>query len=276
MNPQELMQNPYAWAVLSICTIVALIFAVYTWIVGKKKKELSCFRNTFEVVKGGKSVVPKLSLSYDGQAIDDLTVTKYAIWNSGNEVLNWSDIVAASSLQVKCNDNAKILDAQILVRSDETNIFEIIEKKDNCVKINFDYANVDDGVILQILHTGEAADFNIECKIKGGKKLRNLNHNIKKKNRNPKKSKMVLVILMGIDVLLVCVMSVFMVLENAGVISNETLRGISFLDSAKGDTLCMIVLFVLVGVMLIMYWTLLKELYYLGIPAKLRKGIEIE
>lgn len=181
MNIQGLMENPYAWAVLSICTIVALIFAVYTWIVGKKKMELSCFHNTFRVVKAGKSVIPKLRLSYEGQAIDDLTVTKYVIWNSGNEVLNRSDIVRVCPLQIVCDDNAQILDAQIIVQSDETNAFKILEKKDKCVKLEFDYANVDDGIILQILHTGDVTDINVECRIKGGKELRNLNHNIKKK-----------------------------------------------------------------------------------------------
>lgn len=184
MNLQELMQSPYAWAVLSICTIAALIFAIYTWIVSKKKKELSCFNNTFKVVKAGKSLVPKLELSYDGKAINDLTITKYAIWNSGNEVLNWADIVAASPLQISCNDNILILDVQILVQSDETNMFKIIEKKDNCVKISFDYMNVHDGIILQILHTGEVTDLNVECRIKGGKKLKNLNSNTKKEIKN--------------------------------------------------------------------------------------------
>ena len=252
MNIQGLMENPYAWAVLSICTIVALIFAVYTWIVGKKKMELSCFHNTFRVVKAGKSVIPKLSLSYEGQAIDDLTVTKYVIWNSGNEVLNRSDIVQVCPLQIVCDDNAQILDAQIIVQS----------------------ANVDDGIILQILHTGDVTDINVECRIKGGKELRNLNHNIKKKNRNYNINKRILIILMGVDVLLVCAMSVFLVLERVGIMAKETLRKIMFFDGVISDTFFIMMLLILVGVLLIMYVRLVKKVFYIGIPAKLRKNIE--
>ena len=274
MNIQGLMENPYAWAVLSICTIVALIFAVYTWIVGKKKMELSCFHNTFRVVKAGKSVIPKLSLSYEGQAIDDLTVTKYVIWNSGNEVLNRSDIVQVCPLQIVCDDNAQILDAQIIVQSDETNAFKILEKKDKCVKLEFDYANVDDGIILQILHTGDVTDINVECRIKGGKELRNLNHNIKKKNRNYNINKRILIILMGVDVLLVCAMSVFLVLERVGIMAKETLRKILFFDGVISDTFFIMMLLILVGVLLIMYVRLVKKGFYIGIPAKLRKNIE--
>ena len=274
MNIQELMENPYAWAILSICTIVALIFAVYTWIVGKKKMELSCFYNTLWVVKAGKSVIPKLSLSYEGQAIDDLTVTKYVIWNSGNEVLNRSDIVRVCPLQIVSDGNAQILDAQIIVQSDVTNAFKILEKKDKCVKLEFDYANVGDGIILQILHTGDIADINVECKIKGGNKLRNLNHNIKKKNRNYNINKRLLIILMGVDVLMVCVMSVFFVLGRVGIIAKETLQEIIFFDGVINDTFFIMMLLILVGVVLIKYVRLVKKVFYIGIPAKLRKNIE--
>lgn len=275
MNLYELMQNPYAWAVLSICTIAALLFAVYTWCVGKKKKEFSCFYNTFAIVKAGKSIVPKLSLSYDGKSIDDLTVTKYAIWNSGNEVLNWADIVVASPLQIICNDKAKILDAKILVQSDETNMFKIIDKKDNCAKVVFDYANVDDGIILQILHTGEASDLNVECRIKGGKKLKNLNHK-KKKDKDYKKQRKKSVILMGADVCLVCVCYVFMVLAEFGIISKESLNGIFFVDSTINGIFMLIMLLILIIIMLILYAITLKRVFYIGIPTKLRKNIEYD
>lgn len=144
--------------------------------------------------------MPKLGLSYDGKAVNDLTITKYAIWNSGNEVLNWDDIVVASPLQISCNNNSLILDAQILVQSDETNMFKIIEKKDNGVKISFDYMNVNDGIIIQILHTEEVADLNVECRIKGGKKLKNLNYNAKKGNKKLRRTKKMSVLFLGVDI----------------------------------------------------------------------------
>ena len=38
---KELMNNPYAWLFLSLITIFSFAFAIYTWIAGKKAKELS-------------------------------------------------------------------------------------------------------------------------------------------------------------------------------------------------------------------------------------------
>lgn len=38
---EKLMSNPYAWLILSLCSIFSLLFAIYTWIVGRKITEIS-------------------------------------------------------------------------------------------------------------------------------------------------------------------------------------------------------------------------------------------
>ena len=80
MELEKLMYNPYAWAILAICTIAAFLFAIYSWFANKKKKEFSCFYNTLKIVIAGKNIVPQLTLLYKGNDIDDLTITKYAIF----------------------------------------------------------------------------------------------------------------------------------------------------------------------------------------------------
>lgn len=276
MNLENLMQNPYAWAILSLCTIVAFIFGIYTWIAGKKKKEISCFNNTFEVVKAGKSLVPKLELSYEGKEINDLTITKYAIWNSGNEVLNIADIVV-ESLQITCNNDTQILDARILVQSDETNMFKIIDKKNNCVKISFDYMDINDGIILQILHTGEAVELKVECKIKGGKKLKNLNHNTRKNDKYIMRTKKLSIILLGIDVFLLYMLSTLIILCEAGIISKEILKKtFLFRYTLNNNTVFIILLLILLAFVLASYWIVLKRTFYIGIPIKLRKNMEYD
>lgn len=272
MNIKKLMENPYAWAVLSMCTIVALIFAIYTWFAGKKKKEISYFKSTFKVVKAGKSVIPKLDLLYDGQNIDDLTITKYAIWNSGNEVLNWSDIVIVSPLRIICN-NAKILDVQIIEQSDETNAFKILDKKDNYVKIEFDYVNINDGIVIQILHTGDAADIDVDCRIKGGRKPRNFNHNLKKNSKKNKKHKIIAITAMGIDVFMIWAMSFFLIAEKIGIITEKTLKNTAFFSDSINDTFGIILLLILAVIILITYIKLIKRTFYIGVPIKLRKNI---
>ena len=96
---------------------------------------------------------------------------------------------------------------------------------------------------------------------------------LRKKNRNYNINKRMLTILMGADVLLICVMSVSLVLERVGIIAKETLRENMIFDGVISDTFFVIML-ILVGVLLIMYVRLVKKVFYIGIPAKLRKNVE--
>ena len=57
---KELMNNPYAWLFLSLITIFSFAFAIYTWIAGKKAKELSNDYLSNDIIKQGKQPISKL------------------------------------------------------------------------------------------------------------------------------------------------------------------------------------------------------------------------
>lgn len=46
MGIKSLMNNPYAWVILSVCTIMSFVFGIYTWFAGKRKKEFSYISNS--------------------------------------------------------------------------------------------------------------------------------------------------------------------------------------------------------------------------------------
>ena len=175
MNLEELMDNPYAWLILSVCTVFSVIYAIYAGVKGKEKKEISYIVNTHEIVQAGKNMIPEFQISYRGQTIDDLTVTRFAIWNSGNRLLNSNDIVDTKPLSITSNDDGPhILDASIIKRSEESNKFTIDKKSAHCAELQFDYIDKQDGIIVQILHTGSAKNISLSTLIKGGKKLKNV------------------------------------------------------------------------------------------------------
>lgn len=57
MNLEELMDNPYAWLILSVCTVFSVIYAIYAGVKGKEKKEISYIVNTHEIVQAGKNMI---------------------------------------------------------------------------------------------------------------------------------------------------------------------------------------------------------------------------
>lgn len=171
---KNMMGSPIAWGILSLFAVFSALFAVYTWIAGKKKKQFSLVCKTNEVIASGKSKIEKLFIQYDGEKIENLSVTKFYIWNSGNEVINKSDIVGSRPLSIICSEPASILDAQIIKANEETNAFSIDETNNQRVIFDFDYVDQGDGFVVQILHTGQAIDLDLDCKIKGGKEIRDI------------------------------------------------------------------------------------------------------
>ena len=270
----EMMKNPYAWAVLSICTIAALIFAMYTWFAGKRKKEISYYKDSYEIVKAGNSLIPELKLFYQEKEIEDLIVTKFAIWNSGNEVLNWSDIVEVKPLRVFSNDDkTNILDVKIIGQSDETNMFVVDIQEETTAKIKFDYANVNDGIVLQVMHTGKVNTIEFDGKIKGGKKLKCMNKVDKKINY--KKSKKIMIIMSGIMVILCILMTVIVLVIEWNIIPKEALQ-IS-ISSRKREMISIgssIILIISIIAVCFSYLQLLKKTYHIDIPTKIRNIIE--
>lgn len=174
----ELMGNPVAWIMLSLCTIFSVIFAIYTWIVGYKRKEISVDYSSNDIIKQGRQPIPKLDIKFDDKSIQDLTSTIFYIWNSGNDIINVQDIVTTKGLKIR-SDRRQILDAQVIKQSDESNAFIVSKCTSEIVDIEFDYIDSGEGVKLQVLHTGSGNELFVECKIKGGKAMRNC-RNLKK------------------------------------------------------------------------------------------------
>ena len=168
---EELMNNPYAWLVLSLCTIISFMFAIYTWIAGRKIKEISVDYFSNDIIKQGKNPIPKLDVKFDGKSIRDLTSTTFYIWNSGNDVINCEDVVE-KNLKIRCKSEA-ILDVQIIKQSDDSNNFSVDSFTATDIDLNFDYMDGGEGVRIQVLHAGSSNDLSVGCKIKGGRSIRN-------------------------------------------------------------------------------------------------------
>ena len=182
---KNMMGSPLAWGILSLIAIFSALFAIYTWIAGKKKKQFSLVCKTNEVIASGKSKIDKLFIQYDGDTIENLSITKFYIWNSGNEVINKSDIVNSRPLSIIGSEPVSILDAQIIKANEETNAFSIADIKKQRVAFDFDYVDQGDGFVVQILHTGQAIDLDLDCKIKGGKETRDISF-IERKRKESK------------------------------------------------------------------------------------------
>ncbi len=278
---EKLMDSPIAWAVLSILTIVSFVYAIITQHINKEKKEFSYIQKSNTLLHKKKGKFDKLSVSYNGQEIEDLCVSRFTIWNSGNKTLNENDMVTSKELTVTALGDNKILDVELIVCSEETNNFftQIIDE--HTVKIFFEYADKKDGAVIQIIHTGTDKSLKIECKIKGGKPIKNfVNETVPNAIRKYVRQDL----LDKITVVISCIMMIFlffMAVASTIAIFNTDLQHILFVSKEANKTqpfepqntaIIMSIIFWVYGLLLsALFIPTFKKKFDIGIPKALKK-----
>lgn len=154
--------------------ILGISSSVITYIKSKKSKRPTYIVRTINLMTKRIKNINILEVLYAGENISNLSVTKIAFWNAGKETIDQSDIADKSPMKIEIKPEYKMLDANILFQKNESNDFnlELSEDKKN-ISINFDYLDYKEGVVIQILHTGnENEDISISGSIKTVKAIK--------------------------------------------------------------------------------------------------------
>ena len=274
MTLQSLMQNPLAWLILSICSIAAFLFAIVTWLIGRNKKNI-CFRkHSYNLIKNGKTLLPDLVVQYKHKSILDLSITRFAIWNGGNDVINCDDVVISKPLTIySSNENTVLLNTNIITQSDETNNFVLREASEKQSIIDFDYVNPKEGVVIQLIHTGSINNIVFSCKIKGGKEIKREN-----KPRKPRKiDRKALTSIIIIGTLLITILTLLVDASVLGIIPREIAR-ILLETKQDGSIIVPMVVMLNISTIITLFLTYLwaDMVFNLYIPSKLRKDYNFE
>ena len=177
---EALKSSNFVWAFLAICTFIGVPLSIYAIISGKRKKQFSYAKTTYQVLSEGKSPIKKLKFSYGDTPIKDLTVTRFTIWNSGKGAIKSENLHKKLPLCIKNSENVQILDASIVAASDENVGFDLMNSEekanldcidDNDIVIKFYCAAEKDGVVVQIIHCGNSDELTPTVNIIDGKKM---------------------------------------------------------------------------------------------------------
>ena len=276
---ESLKQSPILWIILTACTILsvpAFIYSIFISFKNDRKRQLSADKASIILVRHGLNIIEKLSLQYDGKSIDDLTITRFVIWNSGNKTIRMEDIARNVPLCIKAIEPASILDAEIIGESDEANGFNLSYVSSNEVRLNFEYIEPQDGIVLHVLHTGLQADLFVDCRIIGGKLImksskKNAAQNEDKEQRI-KKLRRRIVILRSIQLFLIILVPVLFYLIKNNVIPYEwLLEGPSQSKDGGYGILSILICSMAVIALISMYIYSFRKAFHLKYPSKLRK-----
>jgi predicted ATP-dependent endonuclease of OLD family len=144
---------------LSILAFIIGVIGVLYTIVSKKEKSPCYDITSNNIIRDFMGVFKQLEINYSNQEIKNFTVTKIVFWNKGRETIDKEDVVNADPISIHIKDGYNILDHDIIGKNEKTNNFSLSESSDkSSINIDFDYIDKNNGIVIQILHTGKSSE----------------------------------------------------------------------------------------------------------------------
>ena len=162
-------ENPYWTAAGLLATFIALIIAVITPIIQRRKKRIFFSFSNTPLVSRDVAKINGIEILFQGKPVEQVSVSSIHIWNGGNTIITQDDFYKGHELLLKPRDKISILGVDLLKQSEET-----IECKTQCSDVNvalsFQALEKRDYISLNLYYTGNADTvFELRGKIKEGK-----------------------------------------------------------------------------------------------------------
>lgn len=148
--------------------VFGIIIAVVFYYKGKRLKNPTFSIRSFNLVKDFSKKLANLEVFYSGDKVENLTVSKVAFWNDGNETIRQDDIASSDHLKININDKYVLYDVEVLASTNKANQFNIHKENNISALITFEYLDPNDGAVIQVTHSGLLSeDITITGTIKG-------------------------------------------------------------------------------------------------------------
>lgn len=143
--------------------VFGAIFTVFTFIKNKRKKTLCYFNNSINIISESFQKVGDVEVYYKSNKIESLTITKFAIWNDGNDTIKSNDQANSDKIHIIGKENTKIYKAELIYSSDTINNIHIsnaalFETDNDEIRFDFEYLEPKQGGVIKLTHTGESSD----------------------------------------------------------------------------------------------------------------------
>lgn len=145
-------------SIFGVFGAIGTIFAIFSWIRYRKFKRVAYLLRTSKIIEK-KNEIPQLRVIYGNEIVENLSLSRIAVFNDGNDVIDSSDMSRNDPLRIVIPKNFRILDARLFYVTSEANSFSLqISREENAVRINFDYLNRGDGCVVEIFYDSTVSD----------------------------------------------------------------------------------------------------------------------
>lgn len=129
----DLMNSPYIWVILSVCTLLGVLSLIYA-IITRSYKEISYYHLKQNVIANNLEKIVGLECRFRGTTINSISVIRVILWNSGNDCIDNNEIIRPISVSVI--GDGKILGTEIVKYPEESNCFQF-SIEDGSLNITF-------------------------------------------------------------------------------------------------------------------------------------------
>lgn len=160
------MEN-YIGYVIGVIGIIAAIVGYYK----SKKIKIPFVITKTQNILDLPDTISELELYYSKRKIQNLSITKIAFFNAGNETIEFDDVSNIDPILIKIPKDVILLNYKIGELSRTAINFKAILNNNN-LKVEFDFLDKSDGAIIKLLHTKLTdEDIKLEGTIKGASKI---------------------------------------------------------------------------------------------------------
>lgn len=170
----ELLNNYSLKDAISLfLTIISIITAIFFYLKGKKSKIPTYILRTISLVQEKIQKIETVKILYSGNKVDNLSISKIAIWNAGKDTIDHKDIAQNNPIRLIIEENYLFLEANIIYQKNLSNNFNIsLSDNNKYIDITFDYFDYEEGIVLQVFHTGNTSkNITLMGQVKSVKKI---------------------------------------------------------------------------------------------------------
>ena len=139
-----------------ILGIVGVFLAFVFYFRGQRIRQPVFRTRTFHLVEEKLTKIQALKILYHDHPIENLSLTRVAIWNRGSEPIRSIDVADTDKLRITIESESKLLGAQIHSVISPTNCFSIEpDLERGIVNISFDFFQRNEGLVVDVYHTGK-------------------------------------------------------------------------------------------------------------------------
>ena len=138
--------------------VAGILLAVFFYFKSRRVKAPLWSIRTINLISDRVQKFPLLSITYGSSAVQNLSLSKVALWNGGTDVIKREDCAPADRLRIEADGEAQILDVALL-ESNPTSCQASAKLSDDRKRavLDFDYLDQQNGAVFQVIHTGQTS-----------------------------------------------------------------------------------------------------------------------